>query len=382
MIKPNDKLTDREQAVETEQASETPVVRLAAVGDLLLTTDPTGRAGIRDGKVVFSEISQFFDQHDVVLGNLECTLPADGPTVPTEPRVITTGEMVEAVGAAGFNIVCLANNHTFDCGWQGYEQLQRLLDELGIRYFGAGADLKTAAAPAIMTVNGLRLAFLGVAAQGIGVSDFASCDQMGVPQLDADLLAEQITQLCKQVDHVIVSVHWGEERLLVPSPQQVNQARAMIDAGASLVLGHHPHVMQGLESYGKGAIVYSLGNFVSSEVYFTSGDIIHWNRTERTGSVLVAELDKQGVRNVSQVPTHDTGRCIELDQSSFGQRLIARLNRTVTRGVTLRRYRWEHLRVKTIKPMLSYLRWSKLKTLRLRQVRNALASVLNSGRAE
>ena len=107
-----------------------------------------------------------------------------------------------------------------------------------------------------------------------------------------DRLVRQIQELRQHVDHVIVSLHWGEERFLIPSPVQVEQAHALADAGASMVLGHHPHVLQGLEVYRGVPIIYSLGNFVADEVHFTNGDAVRWDRVGQTGCILRADFTK------------------------------------------------------------------------------------------
>ncbi|MHC4401505.1 MAG: CapA family protein [Planctomycetota bacterium] len=358
------------------------VVRLAAVGDLLLVPAPEGRPYPREPGLISVEIRELFAGCDVVFGNLECALPGDGRSVPAEPRVIATPELVRAVRAAGFSIVTLANNHAFDCYEPGFESLRSLLDELGLVHFGAGLNLDEAAAPAILEVGGLRLAFAAAVDQRSGMSQFAGPTQYGVPLLEVDRLTEQVRHLRSQVDHVIVSVHWGEERFLLPSPAQIGQAHALVDAGASIVLGHHPHVVQGMEIHRGAPIIYSLGNFFADEVPFADGGAVRWNRTGRTGCILTADLHPDGVSNVCQVPTYDPGRLVELDHGRFGRRRIDKTNRAIARGVTVKRYRREHLWVKTIKPALGYLRWSKLKKLRWRQIRNAFRGLLQSRRVE
>jgi poly-gamma-glutamate synthesis protein (capsule biosynthesis protein) len=358
------------------------MIRFAAVGDLLLAPGPAGTPYPRDPGLVSPEVRSLLAQCDVVFGNLECTLPGDGRSIPTEPRVIATPDLVQAVKAAGFSVVTLANNHTFDCFQPGYENLRALLAELGLPHFGAGMDLGEAAAPAMVETNGLRLAFLGAVDQHSGPYQFAAAGQWGVAPLDVDRLTKQIRELSSHVDHVLVSLHWGEERFLIPSPVQIEQAHALVDAGASMVLGHHPHVIQGLEIRRGAPIAYCLGNFVADEVYFTHGDAVRWNRTGRTGCTLLAELGPNAtVTNVRQVPTYDPGLAVQLDDTSFGQRRIAKTNRAIARGVTLRQYRREHLWVKTLKPILDHLRWSKLTRLRFRHVLSLLHGLIQARRS-
>ncbi len=357
-------------------------VRIAAVGDILLTGGSGGDTPLRDPALLAPEVRSLLASCHLVVGNLEYTLPGDGRCVPTEPRVVAEAEWVDAVAAAGIHVVSLANNHMFDCLTAGFQNLRRRLDQSGLRYFGAGMDLAEAAAPALVEAGGLRLAFLGAADRRSGARYFAAPGQFGVAPLDVPRLIEQIGSLRGVVDHVIVSLHWGEERFLIPAPEQVEQARTLVDAGARMVLGHHPHVLQGLEFRHGRAIIYSLGNFLADDVPYVNGDLLRWNRTERTGCVLLAELYPDSVANVRQVPTYDDRRLVGVDRSGFGQRRIDRAARAVARGVTLRRYRWEHLWVKTLLPVLAHLRWSQLKRIRPRTICNALRNLLAARRAE
>ena len=359
---------------------ERPAVRLAAVGDLLLATDP-GRPAARDPHTIFDCLRPVLGKADVAFANLECALPGDGGTVLTEPRVVATPDLIRMVGAAGFNVVSLANNHMFDCLAEGFYNLRRLLDGLGITHVGAGDNLAEVSAPAILEVRGVRLAFLGAADERSGVSRFAGPQEGGVARLDVAAMADQIRRLRREVDHVILSLHWGEERLLIPSPAQVEQAHALAEAGASLVLGHHPHVIQGLENHGGSPIIYSLGNCVACDVPYADGDRIAWNRTERTGCLLEAQVGKAEVLDIRQVATYDDGRRVKVDGSGFGQRRIAKANRALARGVTLARYRREYFWVKTGWPVLKHLRWSSLKRLRPGQLIHFLRNAARAWRA-
>jgi len=352
-------------------------VRLVAVGDLLLAGP--GKAPLRD---LGPGLARRLTDADIVLGNLECTLPGTGATVPTEPRVVATPDAVRAVVRWGFDVLCLANNHMFDHLVDGFRAVRRLLDELGVAWFGAGENLAEATRPAVLEVRGRRLAFIGAADHRSGPARFATAEGFGVAPLEVERLIEQIRRLRREVHHVIVSLHWGEERFLIPSPLQVEQARALAEAGASVVLGHHPHVVQGLEVHRGVPILYSLGNFVACEVPFSDGDRLTWNRLERTGCLLTVDLTREGAAGVIQTPTFDSGRTVEVDASGFGDRRIARANRVLARGVTRSRYRLEHLWVKTLRPALAHLRWSELKRLRLSQVRRAVANLFGALRAE
>jgi|WetSurMetagenome_2_1015567.scaffolds.fasta_scaffold06156_5 poly-gamma-glutamate capsule biosynthesis protein CapA/YwtB (metallophosphatase superfamily) len=355
-------------------------VRLAAVGDLLLAADP-GRPAAGEPQAIFDAVRPALSEADVVFANLECTLPGDGGTVATEPRVVSTPEWVRSIGTAGVRVVSLANNHMFDHLAEGFRNVRCLLGEMGIAYFGAGDRLVEATAPAILEVRGVRLAFVGGADERSGTRRFAESNQWGVAPIDIRRLVDQIRHLRTEVDHVIVSLHWGEERLPIPSPEQVEQSHALVEAGASLILGHHSHVVQGLEVYHGAPIIYSLGNFVAREVPYANGDRLTWNRAERTGCILRCDLVAHEARNVSQVPTYYDGARIQIDRSGFGDRVVARANRALAQGVTLARYRRAFFWAKTVLPTVSHLRWSELKRLRPSKIRKALAGIVSARRA-
>jgi poly-gamma-glutamate capsule biosynthesis protein CapA/YwtB (metallophosphatase superfamily) len=336
-------------------APSTTEIRIAAVGDLLLATDPWGRQSPRDPHDVFGAIGPALADADLVIGNLECTLAGTGDLVPTQPRVIATEPLVRGMREAWIGAVSLANNHTFDAHAAGFRRLREVLGEMGVASFGAGETLAEAAAPTFVTVKGMRIALLGAADRRSGPSGFAGPGAGGAAPLDIAALCDRIHDLRHDADHVLVSVHWGEERLPVPSPEQITWAHRLVTAGASLVLGHHPHVVQGMEVYYGGAIAYSLGNFVACEVPYEDGDRITWNRTERTGAIFRATLARGEVRGASLTPTCDDGRTVQADRSAAGARVIARANRRLARGVTPGGYACARFMVRRVRPLLRKL---------------------------
>lgn len=357
---------------------ESQPVRLGAVGDILLTD----RSEADAPRVMGDELSRQLERCDIVLANLECTLPGNGPTVPTEPRVVTTPGRIRAALAWGVDVVCLANNHMFDHLDAGFRNTRQLLDELGIPWFGAGETLEEATQPAIVKAADASLAFIGAVDHRSGPARFATPDGYGVAPLDVSRLMNQIGELRADGHRVIVSVHWGEERFLIPSPQQIEAAHRLAEAGAVAIIGHHPHVVQGLETRAGVPVIYSLGNFVADPIAFSDGDVMTWNATERIGCLLTAALGDDHPAEVTLTPTRDDGSRVDVDHSRAGRQRIDRTARALARGVTLPRYRREHFRVKVLTPALARLRWSRLKKLRPANVARALRAVFRSTRAE
>ncbi len=353
-------------------------LELLAVGDLMLTCPPGAAAPVDDR---LRDVADLLAGADITLGNLECTLPGNGEAVHTEPRVITTPDRIGPLASLGFDVVSLANNHLFDALQSGFDELRALLDHIGVGWFGAGHNVDQARRPAIVERNGIRVAFIGAADERSGTPFFASDHGGGIAPWDVPALAEQIGRLRDEVDHVVVCPHWGEERLRIPSPQQIADARALMDAGASLVIGHHPHVVQGIERYRDGLIAYSLGNCIAGYAGFSDGDAIEWNRTERTGLMLRIRLSSDALLDVESIPIFDDGLAVRVETTGAGEKHLRRVNRRLARGVTPGRYRREHLRVKTLIPILQHLRWGELKRLRWRNIRNACARLAAAGRA-
>lgn len=172
-------------------------------------------------------------------------------------------EKVHILWQMGIDGVSLANNHALDYGTEALLDSCQVLDNAGILRTGAGADLDEAKKAVIIERSGKKIAVIG-ATRVIPVSDWAAgASHPGMlATYDPTVLLEEIRRLRQENDYVIVYVHWGIERDEKPQEYQRTLGQQYIDAGADLVIGAHPHVLQGLEYYKGKAIVYSLGNFV------------------------------------------------------------------------------------------------------------------------
>jgi hypothetical protein len=337
-------------------------IRFAAVGDLLLTA-LQGDSTARGLEALSDDVRELFYSCDIVLANLECTLSGD-ECVPTEPLVLSTEKQIRSLKDTGINIVTLGNNHTFDSFDQGFKTLTEILNDLDIPSFGAGFNCREAARPVVLERNGVSVAFMGFVDRSSGPQGFADENKSGVAEFSVEHICQQIEAVKGEVDHVVISPHWGRERFRIPSREQMEQAHVLVDAGASMILGHHPHVMQGLETYRGAPVAYSLGNFLANNVYWRNGDYFTWNCFERTGVVLVIELSADRVLNIEQIPVFDDGVTISLDSYGRGGRYIERANRLLRQGITEKAYKREKFYVQTVKPVLAQLRWSKLKRIR------------------
>jgi poly-gamma-glutamate synthesis protein (capsule biosynthesis protein) len=169
---------------------------------------------------------------------------------------------LRALKGAGIGIVNIANNHVFDYGPEGLFDTISYLDSAGIHHVGAGRNREEAHRPVVLVIRGVRIGFLGY--YGGGEAPGAGRRNPGVARRKEEEVVSDIRDLRDRrgVGYVVVNLHWGTENATVPSREQRALAHTLIDAGADAVVGHHPHVLQGIERYGRGVIAYSLGNFV------------------------------------------------------------------------------------------------------------------------
>jgi poly-gamma-glutamate synthesis protein (capsule biosynthesis protein) len=267
---------------------------IAAVGDVRIYRDKpeTSLAHMRD----------VFKQADICFCQSESSYSDKGSQGSSGPRGASPVDvrMYPAFASAGFDVVSMASNHTMDWGRDAFlDCIERLRGD-GIKVIGAGKNIAEARTPAIVECQGTRIAFLGycsVAPKGyyasaakVGVAPMRAIthyeqledDQPGTPakimtwplQHDLDALLEDVKRVRSQVDIVAVSLHWGVHHIrgLIADYQPV-VAHAAIDAGADIIIGHHPHVLKGIEVYRGKVILYSIGDFARDYNQDRAGDV-------------------------------------------------------------------------------------------------------------
>jgi poly-gamma-glutamate capsule biosynthesis protein CapA/YwtB (metallophosphatase superfamily) len=244
-------------------------LRMRFVGDVIFGRYKDGkhRRLASDDDPVFEEVAQLL-AGDWVVANLETPLANELPESNTRKGHFfgATKQMAAALAAAGFDAVSLANNHAADLGVEGLRQSPRLLRELGVVPFGEAND---GGRPSLQTieVDGVRLGVIAVSAH----ANFEMPEQApAVPLVRVKELARVLGPLLAEAevsaDLSIVMIHWGVEYSRYPDPVQRAAARALVEQGADVVIGHHPHVLQEVELYRGGIIAYSLGNFLFENV--------------------------------------------------------------------------------------------------------------------
>lgn len=234
-------------------------VSLAFAGDVML--DRGVKRELLRGRDQFRDTRDIFKNADIAFYNQETPVTTRGEKYDKPFNFRVPAEALSNVVSCGFDVCNLANNHSMDYGPDGMQDTLSNLDALGIAHAGAGMDAAEAEKPAILTRNGIRVGYLA-AGDTWPLKYYAAEKHAGIAGIDTKLLAERIAALRPMVDYLVLSLHWGAEYLAKAEKYQIDQAHAFIDAGADLVIGHGPHVLQGVESYRGKAVFYSLGNFV------------------------------------------------------------------------------------------------------------------------
>ena len=234
---------------------------LAFVGDVALGRSMESQL-LRQGVAYpWGGIGSLLHTADLAVANLECVLTTGGKPLDKRYLIRAHPLWAESLQAAGFDLVNVANNHIYDYGQPGVDQTLETLEALEIAAVGAGRNHDEAHRPALFEVNSVRVAVVGyAAARWYGSIDLPATDRVAwaVPErVAADVAAAR-----GQADVVVVLLHAGTEYASEPSADQSAVAHAAVDAGADLVVGHHPHVTQTVERYKQGLIVYSLGDAV------------------------------------------------------------------------------------------------------------------------
>jgi poly-gamma-glutamate synthesis protein (capsule biosynthesis protein) len=232
-----------------------------AVGDIMLGGSATPTLKRFSYDYPFAATAAELQQGDIAVGNLEAPIARHGIEFKDKRfRFRTDPQSAAALKRAGFSMVTLANNHMMDFGAPALQETLRNLDDNGILYSGAGMTLAAARQEAVVRVKGANIAFLSYSLTR-PAEFYAADDQPGTAPGFPGYYKKDIARAKATADYVVVSFHWGAEGATAPSLFQIATARAAVDAGADVVLGHHPHVLQGIEQYKKGIILYSLGNF-------------------------------------------------------------------------------------------------------------------------
>ena len=294
-------LVDLLRRLYEEQAAPWPI-RLLATGDIIPARCVYARQlAYQDFRHAFLATADLLRAADITVGSLDASLSDAGQPIGCTRtfNLLAPARSIEGLTFAGFDVLTVASNHAKDCGASACGD-QALLDTLanleaaGIAAVGGGRNLAEARSVRVLTVNGIRFAFLGY--DDIGSSDYGATESSpGTAPLAFGTLGEDVARARQEADVVIVLNHWGEEYTSVPTERQRGLAREAVDAGATLVIGNHPHAVQAVEFLEGGFVSYALGNFVFDQ---------DWSLETQQGVVLEAVFHGARLVSVRFLPIH------------------------------------------------------------------------------
>ena len=247
--------------------SEPAPIELAFVGDVMLARALGDQIRWSNIAYPFEHVAEVLNSADFAVANLESALGDIGYPAPKAYTFQAPPDAAKSISLGGFDLVSLANNHALDYGIESLSQGIDLLAVEEVASVGAGMNEAAARAPYLVTIGGVQLAFLSYVHVPIESSGFdteswrAIGESPGVAWAEPEVIAADVAEIRPKADHIIVLLHSGNEGVRAPSEAQRDAAYAAIDAGATAVVSHHAHILQGIEQRGNGVIFWGLGNF-------------------------------------------------------------------------------------------------------------------------
>lgn len=237
----------------------------------------------------YEYLRPLFKKADLVFGNLESPISSRGKSVGSLYSFRADPRSAQGLQAAGFTVMSVANNHAFDYGREAFSDTLDNLKKSNIAYSGGGKNFEEAYTGAQLTVNGIKVTVLAFT-DLLSRQWSATNDQAGISYLDKNQMIKSIATAKKISDLVIVSFHWGREYETQSNDRQKEFAQAAVEAGASLIVGHHPHVAQEITQVQNVYVAYSLGNFIFDQ---------NFSKETSTGLLLKVKIKDKKIDSVN-----------------------------------------------------------------------------------
>ena len=274
----------------TQIIHKKPALTFLAVGDIMLDRGVERMIAKNGTFYPFKKTAYFVKKYDLAFCNLESVISNVGKPIRKPITFQADTAMLSSLIEAGFNIFNLANNHALDYGRESLADCIRRLKNKGLYVTGAGNTLHDAYLPTIIEKNGIKLALLAYCTIPTGVPLKSKYPQIAVFNRDTALY--YLKKLRDSIDYIIVSMHWGVEYTHEPTVNQRQIAHFLIDNGAKIIIGHHPHVIQKVEYYKDGLILYSLGNFIFDQR----------GKERNEGIIFTCKFTKERFENIKFIP--------------------------------------------------------------------------------
>ncbi|MCK5214811.1 MAG: CapA family protein [Candidatus Omnitrophica bacterium] len=254
---------------------------------------------------LFSHLQPLFSDADIVFGNLEAPLSNEGTPAQNKILLHQHEKCLHILKQLNYSVLSLANNHIMDYGTEAFLDSQRVLNENALQTIGGGKNIHEARKPARFSIKGADIYFLSYSSPSTEKTNpltIAQNNAPGMAPFDLEIIQEDIQSAKSEGDHIIVSLHWGDEAYRYPFPEQQEFGRKIIEMGADIIVGHHPHLFQGVERYQNGLIFYSLGNFIFGNFIFPDGRLNEWRSRYRRTALVKATLHADQPTEYNLVP--------------------------------------------------------------------------------
>jgi len=288
------KFVSGETAATETEASDIDI-SVTAVGSINFDKGVAEYIEENGAKNLLSPVMSELNQSDLLIGNLDSALSSGGEeSFANSVRYRGLPRSIETLKSAGFEFVSLASDHIMDYGQEALDDTISSLNNANIKYAGAGDDEEAAWASKSDQVLGTKVAYLAFTDVYM-TRHLSGEDQAGVAgNIDTEAMLKAIEDAKKDAAFVVVCMHWGNEYSAYTNWTQREQAHAIIDAGADVIIGTHPTLLQGLEFYEDGLIAYSLSSFIYDHDSTSAGQSV----------ILNFHLTEKGVQSVSAVPIY------------------------------------------------------------------------------
>jgi len=310
-----------EQLQVPEQAAEK--LTIALVGDIMFAGHVGDTLRTKGADYIFEGYGEHFKEADIAFANLETAISHRGQPMEDKEFTFRSSPLVaEALKKYNISAVSIANNHVLDYGYDAFEDTLTALENNGVKYSGGGRNKEEALKGTIIEKKGIKVGFIAFS-RVVPVVDWYATDKkpgiLGAYKVHEPEVLELIRGFKSKCDVLVVSVHWGKEGSLEARDAEIESARNMIDSGADIIMGHHPHVVQGIEIYKDKPIFYSLGNFIFTGSRFEDGN--------KTIMAKVRISSDKKVESIEVVPgIIKSGRPMPMDEES-GRAFLEQMNR-------------------------------------------------------
>lgn len=305
--------------------SDNNVAQFTFVGDIMLGRSIKTKSELNNYEGIFKDVSYLWKDSQYVSGNVESALldnPEEFKKSDKEIHLYAETKVANLLKNNGFTMANLSNNHLGDFGREGVLSTINAVKMAGLNYVGAGENINDAATYDIQDVNGIKVATIGIS--DIVPKDFsANRTQAGILSTMYPSYNRLVYEASQEADLVVVNLHWGIEYGVDETEEQEKIAKALIDAGADVIIGSHPHVLQPIQTYKDGIIFYSMGNFV-----FDQG----WSRT-KDSMVLNYYINENGEGTFEVVPVRiKNGYPVATTNKFYQKRIFSTLTKNLDKS--------------------------------------------------